>query len=136
MLLLQRERQTANVDASLDLLFLGTSDVGRGRNLLVVNFRVSRVLRTVQATESRNNVQPPGCDRPSYSKVFAATLDVHTETFNNISTNEQGQHGAFHNAVRQQERVICEHNGNCHTVLWQATGLRFQNDTLQTRASH
>ena len=35
MLLLQRERQISNVDASLDLLLLGTSDVGRGRNLLV-----------------------------------------------------------------------------------------------------
>ena len=32
---LQRERQTSNVDAGFDLLFLGTSDVGRGRNLLV-----------------------------------------------------------------------------------------------------
>ena len=32
ILLLQRERQFSNVDASLDLLFVGTSDVGRGRN--------------------------------------------------------------------------------------------------------
>ena len=29
------ERQISNVDASLDLQFLGTSDVGRGRILLV-----------------------------------------------------------------------------------------------------
>ena len=35
MLLLQRERQLSNVDASFDLQFFGTSDVGRGRSLLM-----------------------------------------------------------------------------------------------------
>ena len=61
-LLLQRERQISNVDASLDLLLFGTSDVGRGRNRLVggsVSFGVSRVLHTAQATESRNSVKQP-----------------------------------------------------------------------------
>ena len=53
MFLLQRDRQISNVDASLDLLLFGTSDVDQ------VNFRVSRVLHTAQATESRNSVQPP-----------------------------------------------------------------------------
>ena len=31
----ERERQISNVDASLDLLLFGTSEMGRGRNRLV-----------------------------------------------------------------------------------------------------
>ena len=54
MLLLQRERQISNVDASFDLLLFGKGDVGRGRNLLASgsdDFQVSRVLHIAQATE-------------------------------------------------------------------------------------
>ena len=80
-LLLQRERQISNVDASLDLLLFGASDVGRGRNRLVggsgelSSFKRpayrsgDRVTQQCAATESSN-----GCDRPLYSRVLLLPL--------------------------------------------------------------
>ena len=66
-----------------------------------VNFRVSRVLHTAQATESRNSVQPPN--------LPTVVIDHCIPRFCCHLCR------AFHNDVGQQKRVICEHNRNCYT---------------------